>query len=264
MNDPSGGRHRPGPSRYPTGTPEPTRTASGPWGAVGDPAVRATRPCRWLLFLAFCLILVGCAELPEAVRPRFTTLTEPAAAVFTYRPLTRDDFRGPPPEEAAGGPRSFNARSTILIRPAPETQVLIQRSRTADLPLYFGTVNELRFEAVFVPEQSWWNPVVPEARAAYVLEHEQIHFALLELAARRLSREVASKRPPGLPVTDYTAIGARRAVAAWLARVVEDRANEILAEHERFDQDTSLRYATELQHRWWLLLEKRLEQESDP
>jgi hypothetical protein len=51
---------------------------------------------------------------------------------------------------------------------------------------YVGSIPQITFEAMFMPTCSWWHPEVPEGLKAYVLQHEQIHFALAELAARNL------------------------------------------------------------------------------
>ena len=40
-------------------------------------------------------------------------------------------------------------------------------------------------------ECSWWNPQHIGLPHEYILEHEQIHFALFEIAARRLNQQVA-------------------------------------------------------------------------
>ncbi len=40
-----------------------------------------------------------------------------------------------------------------------------------------------------LPERSWWNPGIPAGLRTYVLRHEQINFALTEIAARRLTQE---------------------------------------------------------------------------
>jgi hypothetical protein len=55
---------------------------------------------------------------------------------------------------------------------------------------FFGRIDHLAFEAVMIPERSWWNPAIQANMTGYVLQHEQIHFALTELAARKLTRDV--------------------------------------------------------------------------
>ena len=65
------------------------------------------------------------------------------------------------------------------------------------MSFYVGTISQLKFKTVFVPECSWWNPNLAKNGENYVLQHDQIHFALTELAARKLTSKVSD----GLGVT---------------------------------------------------------------
>jgi hypothetical protein len=37
---------------------------------------------------------------------------------------------------------------------------------------FFGRIERLGFEAVMLPDQSWWNPKMPPNMRGYVLQHE--------------------------------------------------------------------------------------------
>ena len=52
-------------------------------------------------------------------------------------------------------------------------------------------VHNLAFTAFMDRDCSWWNPQYTGLPHEYILEHEQIHFALFEIAARRLNQQAA-------------------------------------------------------------------------
>jgi hypothetical protein len=114
-----------------------------------------------------------------------------------------------------------------------------------------------------LPERSWWNPGIPAGLRTYVLRHEQINFALTEIAARRLtqeSREWASKVLAVKP--------APQEVRAELARQIQDKINaareESLKRQPVFDEDTSLFYNPRRQQRWYWTIEDELKTSSPP
>ena len=116
-------------------------------------------------------------------------------------------------------------------------------------PYFFGRIERIAFEAVMIPERSWWNPAMPPAATAYVLQHEQIHFALTELAARRLTRDSAAWAAAQLVIRPSP-----QEVQAEMARLVRERVNTAMEEglkrHAEFDEDASLFYNPRRQ-RWW-------------
>lgn len=207
---------------------------------------------RQLLLLV--VLAVGCARLPDYARPRFH-VPDNAAAIgregFGYRALTIEDFqaRELPPSYRQHSHR-INAHSCISIRPAREMKGRITQGVYEGRPFFVGSIGEVHFEAVFVPGCSWWSPEIPAARQAYVLEHEQIHFALAELAARRLTREARREVEAMLIVND-----SRQAVQAELQATIQGLARDAMeasfAEHTAFDEETSLIYDPRAQ-RWWL------------
>ena len=56
---------------------------------------------------------------------------------------------------------------------------------------YRSGATRLRFFAQMDRNCSWWNPGEVGLPDDYILEHEQIHFALFELEARRLNESAA-------------------------------------------------------------------------
>ena len=128
---------------------------------------------------------------------------------------------------------------------------------------FVGSFPDVRFEAVFVPACSWWNPELPRERKAYVLQHEQIHFALAELAARRLTRESREALKNDLAVNaTYQAV--QDELRAKLEALTREAMAASFEEHTDFDEDTSLYYDPRAQ-RWWLEeVEARLAEEPNP
>ena len=115
---------------------------------------------------------------------------------------------------------------------------------------YFASIQDIAFEAVVIPSCSWWNPRIPKKKKAYTLKHEQIHFALTEIAARRLTqkaREVADV----LLVIQPTRQGAQDELRSKIRAMVQTAMDKNLEEHTAFDEDTSLSYDPKKQ-RWWL------------
>ena len=212
-------------------------------------------------------LMVGCAQLPEYARPRFH-VPEDGATVsqngFGYRPLTVEDFQAASlPSDFSAHNHHINAHSCISIRPARDSKTRITQGVYGKQSFYVGSIPQVTFEAIFVPGCSWWNPEVPEGRKAYVLQHEQIHFALAELAARQLTRDAREE------MKDYLAINnSYREVQEELKTKLKDMAHAAMAssfeEHTDFDEDTSLYHDPRAQ-RWWLEeVEARLAEERVP
>jgi hypothetical protein len=131
--------------------------------------------------------LVACASGPR--QPAAGERSVATELVF-YRALSRADFRA----EAAVGDAVTEAErvgattcADISMRPDAFT-VRPERSVTGET-LHVVSLDAPIFFAVFRPACSWWDPdgVLPEQD---VLEHEQIHFALVELEARRMNGRV--------------------------------------------------------------------------
>jgi hypothetical protein len=122
--------------------------------------------------------LVGCTPPPEprSIRSGFDTTD-----VVPYRPLTRDDFRA---SSATGFTFAEEERigastcTKIVVRPGVVTQAIGSAYiASLDAPIFFSVMSRTC---------SFWSPA-EDMPAEQVLEHEQIHFAIDELEARRLN-----------------------------------------------------------------------------
>jgi hypothetical protein len=199
--------------------------------------------------------------LPGYAQPRGRILdpSEYGTDVINYRALSQKDFRGiePPPDMLPYRDR-LGAATCAYIVTTPQTEVLVQPIRTPDgRILYQAVPQNLGFRAQMDRSCSWWNSEQHSLKTDYVLEHEQIHFALFELEARRLNSEVDRLRRM-LESTDTTLHGARQKVRTRLEGVLGESLQRVLAQSHAFDEDTSMGYRPERQKEWLRRVESEL------
>ena len=210
--------------------------------------LRDTRLPICVLLLASLGPLASCSRLPGYARPSARVMHhtdyEPTD-VIPYRELSRADFRGAsPPEHVAPHaaklgaytcanivPDSFQLRTTVALDPGSNG--------------YVARMPTVRFHAEMDRECSWWNPAAQQIPAAYVLQHEQIHFAIVELEARRLNGGILALQGRG---------SSPEAAGVDLQRVHDaafrDAMSRAVERHTRIDEDTSFVHAPDRQARW--------------
>jgi hypothetical protein len=189
-------------------------------------------------------------------------LSRTLATGFPYRELTPEDFRATsPPEQLVEHTERINANAATQIRLTADSGFRITSGDLYGQSYFFGRTERLAFEAVMLPDRSWWNPKIPAHLRGYVLQHEQIHFALTELAARQLTRD-SQKWAPEILVIKPTL----QEVRAELGRQIKDKINAAmeadLKRQVEFDEDTSLFYNTRRQQWWSWTVEDELKQTS--
>jgi len=215
-----------------------------------------------VLSLALALI-PACARLPEYARPRMVPaedLQQARAAGFPYRPLTPEDFRAASlSEHMEAHAERINAHAATQIRLTADSGFRITSGDLYGQSYFFGRIERIGFEAVMLPDRSWWNPKMPANMRDYVLQHEQIHFALTELAARQLTGD-SQKWASDLLVIQPTP----QEVRAELARQIKERINAAmeanLKRQAEFDNDTSLFFNPRRQQWWSWTVEDELKQ----
>lgn len=89
-------------------------------------------------------------------------------------------------------------------------------------------------EAIFMKSQSYMAKESP-----YILKHEQLHFDLTELYARRLRQAIAQK--------DFTRV---KDAAAEIRKIYGKIAAEWQKEEKRYDKETQHGVNTSRQHQW--------------
>lgn len=142
--------------------------------------------CRLLigacaLLTAACLPLVT-PEMPGVRAPLHEETTAPPVAVDPFvwsadRRLTWEDFQGPPDRTSRAVATTAYA---IVLNTACQDDVLVSR-----------------VTSTFLPHASWVRPTyIVHRLAGTTLRHEQAHFDLSEVMARRLRAELRSLRSP--------------------------------------------------------------------
>jgi len=108
---------------------------------------------------------------------------------------------------------------------------------------------DARVRAVFLPDRSW----VRGAASGALLAHEQGHFDLAEVYARRLRRRLRDEVTPYCP---------GKAAAAAAQRVYDDVLDAAERESARYDADTDHGQRSEQQRRWRQRISAALDRES--
>jgi hypothetical protein len=223
--------------------------------------VKIFRYIKTFGYLQLLLALAACAQLPEYARPRVVDFDNRQVSMdraFTYRTLNVDDFQAESlPEDLESHAQNIAAHACCRLRTAKNARYKITRGYLNQKIHYFGSIEYVEFEAVMVPDCSWLNPKVDEKKLDYVLQHEQIHFALMELAARKLNRE--SKDEVKNFIAIQSTYGATRdEITARIKNMVRRANEQVLLEHTAFDEETSLFFEPETQQRWYERIEKQL------
>jgi hypothetical protein len=149
------------------------------------------------------------------------------------------------------------AASCVRTTAAPDTRLSVTETRDGSGKSSFGArIEDLRFLALLDRKCSWWNPDFTAASASYVLEHEQIHFAIHEVETRRLNgstRGLAGERFRGSSSDEV-----QRLANETIERALRKTLEETLRRNRKFDEDTSLGYKPEKQKQWLATLTSEL------
>ena len=162
--------------------------------------------------------------------------------------LSRADFRAPdPPPHLASHAGLIGAVSCLSIKLSEDSDISVRALQPEVGPVrYEAAVPAPVFEAVFDRICSWWNPLSKDDDE-YLLEHEQLHFDMTEIAARRLARELEDRELVAL------ASSAELALAKLSAKVDIETRSALVELQERqllFDAQTSVQRSREDQKRW--------------
>ncbi len=199
--------------------------------------------------------VLGCATLPEYAAPKGGVVDSgklDSSDVIGYRQLTRQDFRGThaPPEFAPVADR-VGAATCGQVRTTADTAFLLswRQATPSSEKQHWVEVKKLGFMALMDRHCSWWNEKTASRAPAYVLQHEQIHFALYELGARKLNASVgAIKRDMSGEGKSQQAV--QKHAQQALNEALQKATDELLERNRDFDQDTSLGYRPDRQRAW--------------
>jgi hypothetical protein len=205
---------------------------------------------------------LGCSALPDSAAPKGGVVAASElddSDVIPYRALTRADFRGTSvPGPFAAVADRVGAATCGQVRTTDDTQIFVQGvTPPGGETRYFAKVKRLRFRALMDRSCSWWNDKVAAFAPDYVLEHEQIHFALYELGARKLNEQVEDLvEDVENEGSDVESVQAHAEGA--INGALEDAVGEILDQNREFDEDTSLGYQPARQKEWLSRVTARL------
>lgn len=135
-------------------------------------------------------MLLAASSLAEpSVSKEATNGAGDEAAQLRFRLLSVEDFRASyPPLEFAHRADHLDAVSCLSIIAPPELKIDVSQAGASLGGPVSARVLRPRFVAIFDAECSWWgeSPVDPE----YALQHEQVHFAIAEHQARKLTQQL--------------------------------------------------------------------------
>jgi hypothetical protein len=186
--------------------------------------------------------------LPDAARPRLRFVEgpgeRPPADGIRYRAVTRADFRATEPPGALGPDAArmgaYTCGTVLADEPIAIRIEPIEGRWVARAP-------ELVVYAEMDRSCSWWNEKLANAQPpAYILQHEQIHFALFELSAREMQA-----RGRALVADGDSAVAARDAFQRALQEMQREVGAALLRRTTEFDRDTSGRHEPVAQQRWY-------------
>lgn len=206
----------------------------------------------WLIVCQVILLVIlsGCgANLPHYAKPRGQTI-EPSELsgrdLIAYRELSPGDFRAAaPPEEMRPYAQRMGAVTCANVLTFPEPEYYVEETASG----YAGAYLHLGFVARMDRNCSWWNPSGGPIPEDYVLQHEQIHFALAESAARRLNQ--AARKFVAKRFQRSTEKEVHQALHEVVEDLMDDAVQDLVRRNRKFDQDTSNTYAPEVQQRWF-------------
>jgi hypothetical protein len=205
---------------------------------------------------------LGCSRLPEYAAPKQGNIAiEDALAgdLIPYRKLTREDFRGKEvPEAFAAVAEQVGAATCARIVSDPPAQIQIRSLTTPQgETTHTATIKSVSYRALMDRGCSWWNNKASAQNPEYVLEHEQIHFALFEIEARRL-HGAAQELKEELKVTASTQAEAQQAVEEAIQELFDETTARLLSRNRDLDEDTSLGYEPARQKEWVADIEEEL------
>ncbi len=196
-------------------------------------------------------LVAACSQLDQPGLPQPLAYEDLSAKEFiSLQPLQRKHFRAAaPPSFLTDEASSLAAHAAIVLR-LRSTATYVEMS-TADGPDQRRCVEArgLLFEAVLLPHRSWWNPSLAAVRSESTLQHEFIHFALMEAAARRLNRRLAAEGHD-LRVCEKGVASAHAIIAATVEAWLQQEHRKVMKQHDDFDHATS-RLHDPLIQQWW-------------
>lgn len=188
------------------------------------------------------------------------------AAPITYRTLTLEDFKARRvPERFRAHGQSVGAALCGQIVITDDSGFSAQRLLHEDGSHSFRVrIRHLAYRGEVQPGCSWWNPQLPARDIHRVLQHEQIHFALIEIATRKLNAQAADLMAAFEAVAESREL-AEAAAADTIEAMTAMALGELQSRHEQFDVESRHHVLPEhQQYRWWQNVQAELAATAPP
>lgn len=216
-----------------------------------------------IICIVLCGLDVSCTELPKYAAPyiqKSTTDSIPPGSGFSYRTLTLADFQSPEKtSKKRDSQYNIHAQSCIRMHVSKDSVMEITSVMINGKKQYTGRMVDASFQALFQPSCSWWNPEVPEDKESYILQHEQVHFALSELTAHRLT-EYMHEQMQGYVVKGETYDDVETQLNAHFQKLAAAEIESELKYHNQFDKETSIVVDRHAQEAWLKRVQLQLQE----
>jgi hypothetical protein len=200
------------------------------------------------------LVTLGCSQLPAFAAPSSRVLDPSAvddADLIAYRALSRGDFlASAPPAERAAHAHQLGALTCAYIVTTPDTGYEMREVRGNGVSSFTVRFKNVGLIARMDRKCSWWNADGNPDDESYVLQHEQIHFALAEAEARRSSKKGRDLAQSWSEVHS-SAEAAEAAVREQLSKLVNIAMEDLIEVSTDFDEETSIEHSPERQQKWF-------------
>jgi len=208
------------------------------------------------IFFALVIGSTACAGTRATGRAHeLDAVTRAAMDLIEYRRLTASDFRAPEaPPEIRASKHEVGAYSCLTLGHEDSlavidvTERLSAPERDEARRTYRADLSQVAFQAYLDRGCSWINPqgtLPPD----YVLEHEQLHFALFELEARRLNADPEAVRRE-VAATDSDPDVAFERAKVKLGRLLERSLVRLNQQNDDLDRETSFGHHPREQTQW--------------
>ena len=199
------------------------------------------------IFLVSCTGTLPGYLLPTSVKDVSIDHTD----VIRYRQLTVEDFKSTNPREIKSEYKHFSALSTIYINFDQDKLDRYGKIKHTNNGDYVITISRPGYHAFFDQRMSWWNSNDDSLTKDYVIQHEQIHFALMELEARRMNNK---RQQNPIIVEGKTLDEAIKMTADAIQSDLVAIDKQALVQHKKFDIQTSGRYLPKTQSNWMKMI----------
>lgn len=188
--------------------------------------------------------------------PSEAALDAVAGDRIRYRQLARGDFRAR--RRSRDLHLAVEMENAVTEAHVATTIVCVGRLRAEEVTRGRFAVwfDELDFVALLNREESWWNPKA-RTNPEWVLRHEQLHFDVTELVARRLDAERERHALASKVVADSPGEAMRAFAERWAAAQRERRADwEAL--QDQYDRETRHGTLPKQQTAWFARVHREL------